>query len=107
MDRVQLRLHIQNYTRLGRHKTNTIIAYEWLHIGLESLMQKYGVPIVGEIGEIRVKNVIMQDLNHFIEHIKQVAIGRPRSYQENYPIICHHTSKIPPETVVVVEECEI
>lgn len=69
--KVQLRLHIHNYTCLGEKATNTITSYGQLHNGLESLTQKHGMPFVGTLGEIRGKDVIMHVIKQFIEKIKQ------------------------------------
>ena len=41
---VQIRLHHQNYIRLGEQLTNTIFAYNRLHNGLESLIKKHMMP---------------------------------------------------------------
>ena len=71
VDRAQLRLHTKNYIDLGEHETNTIATYVPLHNGLESLTQKHKIPSIGSLGEIRSKDVIMQEIKEYTKQVKK------------------------------------
>ena len=44
VDRLQLRLHHQNFIRLGEQSSNTLASYSRLHNGLESLEHNHVMP---------------------------------------------------------------
>lgn len=73
VDRLQLRLHHQNFIRLGEQSSNTLASYSRLHNGLESLEHNHVMPSQGSLGEIRGKEIILQEVRQYIKQIKQTS----------------------------------
>lgn len=73
IDRVQLRLHLQNYSHLGAQLVSTMVAYNRIHIGFESLTQKHGMPAIITLEAIRGREVIFEETKGYIEQIKHVT----------------------------------
>lgn len=73
VDRVHLGLHIHNYICLNEQFSKTITTYNRLHNGLESLTQKHNIPLVGSLGETRVRDIILREVKQYIEKIKQTS----------------------------------
>jgi len=71
INRVQLRLHHQNYMHHEEHSISTIFAYNRLHNGFESLRHKYRMPAIGTLEAIRGREIIFQEIRQYIEVIKQ------------------------------------
>jgi len=71
MDRDQLRLHQQNYMRPREQSTSTVVAYNQLQNGFESLTQNNGMPLIGTLEAIRGRDIIFLEIRQYIKQIKQ------------------------------------
>jgi len=71
IERAQLRLCHQNYIYLGEQSNNIIVPYGQLHNKFEFITHKNEIPSIGSLEEIRVKEIVFQQIRKYIEQFKQ------------------------------------
>lgn len=88
IDIVQLGLHHHNYMHIGEQSISTIVSYNELHNGFESLTHKHGMPAIWALEAIKGREITFQEVRKYIEHIKKAI--KQKGFEVTKDIILHY-----------------